>query len=204
MLFLSSGGRRRLLCTAASNGPIVQPPDKMIEHIPSVQCYWQRKTKGLGENLVPVPFGPLKIPHSLPWDRGQASAVRSRQLAAPTSPELQISLNNLCSLQRRHYTNTHTHTQRAGRPRSFLASRQVALCYEGLGSQKRFIRYLKSVSLFVHSRNSTSGLQFTCETWRRDGRLQNSVILQAHQWQGKLQQSRKTKRGKLPSFMLVT
>ena len=69
--FPFSGGRRRLLCTAASNGPIVQPPDKMNEQVPSVQCYWQRKTKVLGENPVPVSFGPLKIPHSLPWDRGQ-------------------------------------------------------------------------------------------------------------------------------------
>ena len=38
VLFLSSSGRRRLLCTAVSNGPIVQLPDKMKENVLYHQC----------------------------------------------------------------------------------------------------------------------------------------------------------------------
>jgi len=89
--------------------------------------------KVLRENPVPVPFGPLKISKS--WDRGQATAVAVNLPPRPLQPlprQPEILLNNLYSLQGRHYT----HKERAGRPRMFLTSGQVALCYEGIGNQK--------------------------------------------------------------------
>jgi hypothetical protein len=46
----------------------------------TVECYWQGKTKELGENPVPVPFCPPQILYGLTRARTRASAVRGRRL----------------------------------------------------------------------------------------------------------------------------
>jgi hypothetical protein len=45
-----------------------------------VEWNWQGKTKGFGENPVPVPFCPPQIPHGLTRDRTRAYMVRGRNV----------------------------------------------------------------------------------------------------------------------------
>jgi hypothetical protein len=82
-------GVRLCLGTAASNGPIVHPPDDMLVWRAMVECYWQGITEELGKNPVPVPLCPPQIPHGLIQVRTRASTVRrlTNRLSHSTASE---------------------------------------------------------------------------------------------------------------------
>jgi hypothetical protein len=48
----------------------------------TLECYWQGKTKELGDKPVPVPLCPPQIPDGLSSAQTLDSAVRGRQLTA--------------------------------------------------------------------------------------------------------------------------
>jgi hypothetical protein len=80
LMFMSMGWD--WFCTAATNGPIVHPPDDIRLRRATVEWYWQAKTEELGWKPVPVPFCPPQIPHGPTWAWTRASAVRGGRLIA--------------------------------------------------------------------------------------------------------------------------
>jgi hypothetical protein len=56
---------RLCLWTAATNWPIVHPPDYIWVWRATVEWYWQEKTEELGEKPFPVPLCPSQFPHEL-------------------------------------------------------------------------------------------------------------------------------------------
>jgi hypothetical protein len=61
-------GWDRACGTAASDGPIVHPPMTWHEY-GALMEYEQRKTKVLGEKLLPVPFCATHTMHGHPWEQ---------------------------------------------------------------------------------------------------------------------------------------
>jgi hypothetical protein len=81
-LCIVTKGKTMSLWTAASNRPIVQPPNDTWVNMEQRWNDIDGKTEELGGKPVPVLLCPSQIPHGLPWVRTLASTVRSRWLTA--------------------------------------------------------------------------------------------------------------------------
>jgi hypothetical protein len=75
-------GVRRCLWTAATNGPIVDPPGYILAWRVMVESYWQGKPQELRGKPAAVPHCPLHIPHGLTQARTRASTIKGWGLTA--------------------------------------------------------------------------------------------------------------------------
>jgi hypothetical protein len=79
---------RLWLWTAASNGPIVNPPNDTYVLRATVGWYWQNRTNELGEKRVSAPLCPPLIPHGLTREQTLSSALRNRLSHGTSFPPL--------------------------------------------------------------------------------------------------------------------